>query len=125
MQGVKHIIILKMGTDTKFERDQVIVRYHALKEWKEKFCPKATILDHNLAQELSKDREAPIWKTIGDDKEWGSQHQKATWIDKAHSDKRYSDKNGCKKLEICGSLGRFHPQSNARHGKQPHKKPNN
>ena len=88
MQGVNHIIILKVGTDAKFDRHQVIIRYHALKERKDKFCAKATILEHNLAQELSKDREAPIWKTIGDGKEWGDQ-QKTAWIDKAHS-VRYS-----------------------------------
>ena len=59
MQGVNHIIILKVGTDAKFDRHQVIIRYHALKEWKDKFCSKATILKHNLEQELPKDREAP------------------------------------------------------------------
>ena len=41
MQGVNHIIILKVGTDAKFDRNQVLIRYHALgclriKEWKEK-----------------------------------------------------------------------------------------
>ena len=96
-----------MGTDAKFDRHQVIIRYHALKEWKDKFCTKATILEHNLAQELSKDREAPIWKTIGDGKEWGNQ-QKAAWIDKAHSDKGILTKTAATNNNY-GSLGRFHP----------------
>ena len=105
MQGVNHIIILKVGTDAKFDRHQVIIRYHALKEWKDKFCTKATILEHNLAQELSTDREAPIWKTIDDGKEWGDQ-QKAAWIDKAHSDKGILTKTVA--TDSCGNLGRFH-----------------
>ena len=106
MQGVQHIIILNVGTDTKFDKDQVIIRYHALKEWKEKFCPKATILEHNLAQELSKDRDDPIWKTIGDDKEWGTQ-QKAAWIDKAHSDKGILTKTASKNMKSMGASEDF------------------
>ena len=106
MQGVQHIIILKVGTDTKFDKDQVIIRYHALKEWKEKFCPKATILEHNLAQELSKDRDDPIWKTIGDDKEWGTQ-QKAAWIDKAHSDKGILTKTAATNMKAMGASEDF------------------
>ena len=77
MQGIKHIMILKVGTDAKIDKDQVIIRYHALKEWKEKFCPKATISESNLAQELSQDRNANIWKTIDDGKEWGIQQKAA------------------------------------------------
>ena len=106
MQVVNQIIILQVGTDDKFDRHQVIIRYHALKEWKDKFCTKATILEHNLAQELSKDREAPIWKTIGDGKEWDAQ-QKAAWIDKAHSDKGILTKTAATNLKTMGASEDF------------------